>query len=639
MTRRALVIGAQTGELKGVHNDVATMTALLREREFAVDSRHGADATQQGIRDGYDKLIEDAKKDDAVVVYYSGHGARAEVNTPNGNPLPPLQCIVPTDYHESRPGDFRGITAQELSVRLARLTEKTRNVTVILDCCHAGHMSRDHKYQPKGHPYPTYLDIAEHLGIERQLGLRLDLPHVESNPHAVRLLACAPWESAFEQISHGQPAGLLTDAFRHGLAVAGDARVPWNLLIQRIRSRVGVLQFGQRPDVAGPSRRWLFETDEPRGGTAFAVRQHRSGAPAVHGKLTLPGAGLLAVAPGDTFGLTAADTPATEETIVATATVTGTDGVTVHATYDLRAGRTALPLDLEAHPLTVSAPRNPVIVRGDDATAAEMRAAVDATPGLRAVTGTDGLGVDPPIADLTIEDRIYLWDGGSDPLTSAPVTEAGIEWIAGNLRRLARTAGLRRLEPGPGSALTDPFTVEWGRVVGGHEEPIPPVDARLHVDDPVFIRLRNDSERILYFHVFDLGVAGAVTLISANDPGGLRLLQNAEYIIGERDRGGLEGSPLTWPADVATTCPRRESLLVIVTTDWQDLSVLGHGGIGAPLGGSRKVTGLAQALADAVGPATTRDWKAPTPSTAKFDVRRLDFTLDPAARTPVTSLR
>src|SRR4051794_15172755 len=99
--RIALVIGAQTGTLRGVHNDVATMTTLLADRDFTVDARTGTDATQAGIRDGYQRLTAEAADGDAVVVYFSGHGGLARVLAPDGIALPDLQFIVPSDYDES----------------------------------------------------------------------------------------------------------------------------------------------------------------------------------------------------------------------------------------------------------------------------------------------------------------------------------------------------------------------------------------------------------------------------------------------------------------------------------------------------------------------------------------------------------
>ena len=84
---------------------------------------------------------------------------------------------------------------------LARLTEKTKNVTVALDCCHAAHMTRDdgRHLLPKAYPRPVSYDlVAGHLdGLQRR-SKDFDLFTPPSNPWAVRIVACAPQQSAYE---------------------------------------------------------------------------------------------------------------------------------------------------------------------------------------------------------------------------------------------------------------------------------------------------------------------------------------------------------------------------------------------------------------------------------------------------------
>src|SRR6185369_13195502 len=150
-----------------------TMTEVLAGRGFAVDRRIAADATQAGIRDGFQHLVVDARGDDGVVIYFSGHGHIAHVTSPEDVALPPWRFIVPTDYTNPSPGDFRGITALELSATVARLTDRTRNVTVILDCCHAGRMVRS-DLKVKAWPDPARLDIAELIRMLRVVGLDPD---------------------------------------------------------------------------------------------------------------------------------------------------------------------------------------------------------------------------------------------------------------------------------------------------------------------------------------------------------------------------------------------------------------------------------------------------------------------------------
>jgi hypothetical protein len=615
MARKALVIGAQTGGLSGVHNDADIMLAILGERGFTVELRREQDATQAGIREGLDRLVTDAKSDDAIVVYFSGHGNEAIVLTRNGSELPERRFIVPTDYDESSPGDFRGITSIELSVWVSRLTQRTRNVTVILDCCHAGRMVRDPDLQVKAYPHPTYLDVAEQTGMLRALGLPVDILHPVSNPYAVRIMACRPEQSAYEYTAaDGVRKGIFTDSLRLALEEAGSARVSWSTLVRRVRQRVMTLEVAQRPETEGPWSRALFSAEPAPADIALPVTVTRAD------RVMLPGAALLGVAPGDTFAITAAGVAeATEQTTVAHATVSSTDGVAVEADIKLCAGRTSLPSMAEAHPVATSAARDPVRVRGHGVLADSLRHQINLVPTLRAV-GADHDG--PVLADVTIGETVTLGDGGLVPLTTEPATEVGVARVVANLRRMARTAALRRLTPDRGT-LDEKFVVEWGRVVGHKPEPLPSSGALVNVGDSVYVRLRNTGERSLYFFVFDIGVAYRVELISVETTG-LLIRPGQEYTIGDRIDGSLVGTPLFWPPGLAIDGPRPETLLVLVTTEPHDLAAVAHDGV--VVGAVRGSSPLQLELAAALG-TTTRDW--PRVRHAEYAVVHVDFDLNP----------
>src|SRR5260370_23207160 len=151
MRKRALLIGCQIGALRGVHADVELMAGLLGSFGFEASTLVQAQATCEGIRDAYRGLIEDTAAGDAAVVYYSGHGARFKNPVAAQDPSEPrwLQYLCPTDIDDVGGGAFRGLLAEELSQLQWALTEKTDNVTTILDCCHSARMSRDPTMLPK----------------------------------------------------------------------------------------------------------------------------------------------------------------------------------------------------------------------------------------------------------------------------------------------------------------------------------------------------------------------------------------------------------------------------------------------------------------------------------------------------------
>ncbi|WP_327011134.1 caspase family protein [Dactylosporangium sp. NBC_01737] len=267
MRRTALLIGAQTHGLTGVGNDVDVMARLLAGRGFAVTRCDGARATRAGILDAYERLIRDARPGDAVVVYYSGHGGLATPPpelAPRGRLAPPprLQFIVPVDHTGAAGEDFRGITGPELSVLLVRLTNTTRNVTVVVDACHAAHVSRDDELRVKALPAPVYLDVAEHLSRLRRQGLDTAALHALGNQDAVRVVACGREQSAYEYTNDaGRRVGLFTESLALALAEAGDAPVTWAGLLPKVRDRVRAEVPFQRPEAEGPSLRAPFRPD------------------------------------------------------------------------------------------------------------------------------------------------------------------------------------------------------------------------------------------------------------------------------------------------------------------------------------------------------------------------------------------
>lgn len=154
MSSRALLIGSGLDGLVGVQADITAMRGALTLRGFEVETCVGDQATQDGIITAYEGLIERTQPGDAVVVYYSGHGGRVAPPA-SGEPGPDpmdMQFIAPVDYHETTPGDFRAVTSVELSVLLGRLTERTDNAVVVLDC-HAANMSRDESMRVKALPH------------------------------------------------------------------------------------------------------------------------------------------------------------------------------------------------------------------------------------------------------------------------------------------------------------------------------------------------------------------------------------------------------------------------------------------------------------------------------------------------------
>src|SRR5262245_37776751 len=103
MSRHALLIASPYGDLSGPVSDVKKMAELLKPRGFGIRTCAGLEAARDRILAAYRSLIDDARDADAVVIYYSGHGARSldEAYVPVDQNAPPKRYhhfIVPIDF-------------------------------------------------------------------------------------------------------------------------------------------------------------------------------------------------------------------------------------------------------------------------------------------------------------------------------------------------------------------------------------------------------------------------------------------------------------------------------------------------------------------------------------------------------------
>lgn len=127
--------------LKGCLTDVDLQRELLIHR-FGFNPKDililtDAQATREGILKAFENhLIAQAKPGDVVVFHYSGHGSRVL----DPDPISPDKLnstFVPADDTvSSQPEIVADIMGQTLFLLMLAL--KTDNVTVVLDCCHAG---------------------------------------------------------------------------------------------------------------------------------------------------------------------------------------------------------------------------------------------------------------------------------------------------------------------------------------------------------------------------------------------------------------------------------------------------------------------------------------------------------------------
>jgi hypothetical protein len=553
---RASADGPSAAEL-----DAVRMTELLGPRGFDVKRLAGRDATRDRILEEYERLIARAEGR-AAVVYFAGHGGTA-IDDEGGAPGPRLiQYIVPSDYDESTEDDFRAITSDELSLLLAQLTGKTHNVTVILDCCHSAQMSRGDA--ALGEPRavdPVRRRLRRHLEAVRDRRGRIEQLPPTGNPHAVRVVACGEWQQAFTKRDERGPTGMLTSALLATLREIGDAPISWRAIGAAIRARVLRQCSTQMPMIEGPVKRRPFSLCEVDA-SAIPIAGGGDGLRLGRGRIS-------GVTKGDVYGVAplaaAGFDPAT-----AIARVQVEHTAAVHAIGRPIAwlnGHTAVPEGAVAWPLELALARQPVRVVAAARERPALAAAVAASARLRVADEDEGA-----IAELSAR-------GGELGVVTAdgvPLSPESGAWTRPSaIRQLEHLAAAQALRELSGEGIdAGELEVEWGTVHGGARVSRPAHRAAVSEGDRIYVALRNRASEPRFAHVFNIGVRGRITRLSAVAESGIRLGPRGggqhEALVGPRGDPAA-GFEMCWPAGVPRDAPAIDRLVVLATAAPADL--------------------------------------------------------------------
>jgi uncharacterized caspase-like protein len=614
-----LLIGAQAYGLRGVTNDVTAMTAALDGRGFEIRRCEGPAAARDGILEAYERLIADTATGDVALVYYSGHGGYVRPEPGDERVVARInrQFIVPIDYRMPTGDDFRGITAVELSVLLGRLTQKTSNAVVVLDCCHAALMSRDGELTARALVEPTYVDLQAHLARQRTAGLRVDLSNPLGNPDAVRIVACASEQSAYEYPAKPDEwRGVFTTSLIHALTEAGDLPVSWSTLIRRIRWLVQAQFPNQRPEAEGPSRCMLFGATGERLDGWLPVRK------AGPDQARIDGGPLLGVQAGDEFLIMAADAPDPDPAVaIAAVRVTRCTATAALGVLDLRPPHTALPFGARAYRVKAAATRIPVRLPDSHPQTTDLAAAMRRSTFVRPATPEDLSPLEVAVSangTLTVHDRIGALH------QPRPAGADGVRAVARDLERIARATALRAVREQSDPALAAAITLEWGRVRDGRAEPLDLSGAAVLVGGSVYVKVRNIGGETVYLSLIDAGVSYGITVLTAFAPSGIRLLPGDQYVYGEDDDGRLVGVGPTWPEGLDPAYPRPETVLALVTKQPEDVMILEQDRAGRAV---RSVPSPLEELLEQIRVGTTRDLGRAKSCADGYAVRTVEFTL------------
>ena len=600
MPGRALLIGAGHRDLRGPQNDVAAMQAALSRRGFEVRRCVRDDATREGILSAYEQLIDQIAADEPALVFFSGHGGYTDALERDGLPL---QFIVPNDYDMTTVDDFRGITSVELSVLQDRLCAKTKNVTIVLDCCHSGQLARD-PWRRKLVPVAPYARLKAHLDRLEAAGLAVGRWRNEGSEHVVRVVACSPVQSAFEDLNDdGVTMGVLTDSLVRALAEAEGHPVTWAAIMDRVRSRIVGLSYRQRPEAEGPVHRRIFELVEAERLMSLPVAPLDE-----DGLVRLDCAALLAVQAGDEFMVMPSGAPHAEHAgRIGDLTVIGVDAFSARGRVapapGMAVGAAAL-MGARAFRTRMQAPRIRVRVPVDDPRAAGLVAALGARSLVEAVRPTEPDWV----AEVRIEadGRLSACDrlGPLHPPRAAD--RAGVDRVAGDLKILAQATQLRRLVHAQQYPLNAEADVEWGLVIAGERSPLVS-GAVVRPGERIYVRVHNRGAAVVYVSMLDIGVSGKIAVLTRGAPSGWPVHPGETYTLGEDRRARiLKGAPVTWPEGLDARYGRPETILVVITSDRQDLRALEQPGIARGRARSAIVSPL-QSMIDQLATGDSRD--------------------------------
>ncbi|KAL7917667.1 caspase domain-containing protein [Trichoderma austrokoningii] len=629
----ALLIASPYGKLQGPINDVDSMEALLQRHGFQIVRRCGPEATRNNILDSWEQLIAMVTKDDAVVVFYSGHGGLVEplLTGAIANPAQSkrYQFIVPVDYNDDVSGEFYGILDVEISELVRQTTKKTENVTVIFDCCHSGRMARDPWHNenavPRSLPRVKHEKLWEHIkALPREVLGTGDDASPEGNEHAVRVVAAADSETAWEYTDErGQSVGALTKALVPALDQALKAGVSWKEVLLRVCEQVNCEFPQQHPQAEGPYTRLVFSKDTKES-SALGVMEE-------DGRVFIDAGSLAGVRKGNTYVLMPHRRgEGAEGGEPAEATV---ESITTFRAY-LPSG-TTLPEGSAVALLKTEVPRKWAVAFPDDLEPFEQQLA-----GSRFLKtkGKDEDGAQVVAHIRRCENAICVYNApgklkyGSFAFESDEQIRDRVGEAIKLAEHSARANHLFTLEAPIEEKLEHQLMTSFCSVVGEELQPIASDGTgQIAAGQMASLTLQNQGTETIHVTVFNVNVAGKIFHISTSSPGGIRLLANEAYTIGQRQHSDeMPGMRLTWPQGLPKDLnePIPDSFVCIITSSLVDLRDFALTRPGKPRGGESHLEKLAHQLAHGL----SRDFKAETERAsqdARWDINILPFKLLP----------
>ncbi|EWC47838.1 hypothetical protein DRE_02720 [Drechslerella stenobrocha 248] len=595
---------------------------------------NGERATRVGILQEWGDLNDRIQSldNDPVILYYSGHGGLVQPITTEdlSAGLSPRQFIVPIDYNPSAL-EFSGVLDVELNHLLQGTTSKTANVTIILDCCHSGSMTRDPSLGDnavqKSLDAIQYHSLVQHRDQHRLKygGSSRDDP--ESNQDAVRIVAGTTDEKAWEYKVGTVWGGALTRALVRVLREAHEQglRVPWRTTMARVRELVKLDIPTQHPHVEGPWSRLHFDT-EVINDTGLSVSK-------VAGAVYINAGHLEQVYDGNEYSiLPYGSTCFSEETEIARATVQKVVGFKAKV---LLSPNVPIPGEgAVAFLRKLSLPKLPALISAGIPKAVREALEEEITTSKYLEVPNDN----NPFVEFGYDDaesRIVLYDRHNVEIMSQQVPRSdnnsisattfhGIFEQAEQMARAQHLVALKSLVSK--TAMTTNLSIGIDAVE--NNETVRQINTdgtgQYYPEDRLCISLKNNGGERFYVSVFNVNVAGNIALVSHSHGAGINLEAGEEYEVGKDEFDDRVGLRISWPKGVPKLQPVVESLVLIKTDQPVALQHLeGSAGRNTDNEGSL----LAQ-LTDILESGGSRDWgRAVSSSFTRYQIQVIKFTL------------
>ena len=287
----ALLIGASTRGLGGVEASVERFAALMESRGIVTTKLLSSSASRDEVMSTLDQIGLTLREDEPLVLYYAGHGHLWF--PPDGHP-PQVILILP-GTRTSTGQSFLGILGPELTQKLRSLSEITRNITTIFDCCHSEAVLQGAEPDEATPRVLERLRRQAGAAIAARARRRASTAGPRGLDTIVRVVATSTYERA-GGLGRGRDAvGLMTHTLVDVLE--DHPGEPWIAVLARLRARVRARRRTQRPDVQGPWQRLPFSLERR---TSLPELQLCLPVPEVW---ALQGTALLAAQPGDVYQL------------------------------------------------------------------------------------------------------------------------------------------------------------------------------------------------------------------------------------------------------------------------------------------------------------------------------------------------